>query len=203
MRAVTEVRDDDAGSTLVELVVTMVLMTVVMVVFTGAIVQIYRATLRTETSSTASAQVRQAFQRLDKVIRYASWIATPGKVGTSWYVEFAAGDPTAALGCGQLRLDNRGVLQLLQWTAGSPPTAGQAGQTLASQLVYDSVVSPFVMQSAGTTASGAGFAVDYQRLQVRLTSTSNQVSTTLDSTFTALNTSRSTVATNTCSEGRP
>lgn len=194
---------DDEGTTLAEMVVTMLVMSVVMSVFTGAILQIYRATVRTETSTTAAAQLRQAYQRLDKVIRYASWIATPGRVGTSWYVEFADADPTATNGCGQLRLDNRGVLQLLQWTAGSPPTAGQAGQTLASQLVVDSVVSPFIMQAAGSTAAGAGFTVDYQRLEVRVTASVNQVNTVLDSTFTALNTARTTPTTNTCSEGRP
>lgn len=201
----TTARTDDAGTTLMEVMVTMGIMSVVMAVFTGAILQMYQATVRTETSAAAAAEIRQAFQQLDKELRYASWFApTPGKVGTSWYEEFADADG----GCGQLRVDigatvGAGVLQMLRWTAGSPPAAGQRGQTLASRLVVDPVVSPFLMQAAGTTAAGAGYATDYQRLQVRLTARVNRVTTPLDSTFTAINTSRVSPTTNVCSEGRP
>jgi Tfp pilus assembly protein PilW len=195
-------RRDDLGGSLAELLVTMMIMRVAMVVFTASILQMYQVTTKTETATIAQNEIRRAFQRLDKELRYASWLATPGKVGTAWYVEFAAADGT----CRQLRVDARKVLQLLRWTPGTPPAIGADGQTLASDIVVDDAVPPFVMTAADVAtidAAGASFAPDYQRLRVRLTATVNGVSTAVDSTFTAANTSRDTLTTHRCSEGRP
>jgi len=209
--------DDDAGTTLIEIMVTMGIMSILMVIFTGAILQVYRASSATESLSTAQSQLQLAFQRTDKEIRYASWIGVPGKVGTAWYVEFAGADATK---CGQLRLaagagdddaDAYGVLQLIRWTRGTPPAVGVRGQTLASQLVTNGANPPFVLQTPGALpylnptvdAIGANFAADFQRLRIQLTSRVGGRTTQADITFTALNTSHDTSATNNCSEGRP
>ncbi|WP_196449566.1 type II secretion system protein J [Planomonospora sp. ID82291] len=209
----------DAGISLVEVLVSMAVMGVLMAMVTAGILQVYRVTGAVEAVSTAQSQLHVAFQRLDKEIRYASWIGEPGRDAGAWYVEFAGTDPqTRVPGCRQLRLDTgRGVLQLLHWTPGSPPAAGTAGQTLTSYVVTDGLAlnPPFQRQKAGSltydaagaSAAGPGFVPDYQRLRIRLTTragTGDRSGTAnADIAFTALNTSRKTPSDNICSEGRP
>lgn len=200
----------DAGISMVDVLVTLAVLSVVMSVFTTGILQVYRAINAAESATTTQTQLNLAFQRLDKEIRYASWIAEPGLRSEAWYVEFATAD-----GCNQLRLDKRGTLQLLSWTPGALPTAGAAGRTVASQLVYDATRTPFVRQVAGSrpfatsaaspnpNAVGTDFVPDFYRLQVRLTARVTGSTGEVDTTFTALNTTRSTPMANTCSEGRP
>ena len=208
----------DAGVSLAEVMVTMAIMSTMMVLFTGAILQVYRTSTATESLTTAQSQLWIAFQRLDRQLRYASWIATPGQFGTAWYVEFAG---PASTECRQLRLetapaggngvDGQGVLQVIEWTQGHPPPAGGPGQTIASQVVTTGVAPFFEQQSANATpyaspssgAVGTDFTTDSQRLRIRLTTKAAAGTAQVDTTFTALNTSRDTPTTNACSEGRP
>ncbi len=210
---------DDAGNSLVEVMVTMTIMSILMVIFTGAVLQIYRTTTATESLTAAQSQLRLAFQRFDRELRYASWVAEPGRVGTVWYVEFAG---PADAGCLQLRLetapgggnesDGEGVLQLLRWAPGSPPAPGEPGQTIASQILTTGVApffdlqaiddTPYASASASADAVGTGFAADLQRLRIRLTTKVATGTAEIDTTFTALNTTRAHV-TDDCSEGRP
>jgi prepilin-type N-terminal cleavage/methylation domain-containing protein len=209
---------DDAGFSMIEVMVTMTIMSIMMVIFTGAILQIYRTSTATESLTTAQTQLRLAFQRFDRELRYASWVAEPGMVGTAWYVEFAG---PADAGCLQLRLetdpgggnasDGLGVLQLLRWTPGSPPAAGTPGQTIASQILTTGVAPFFDLQpiddepyaSASANAVGTDFVAAFQRLRIQLTTKVAAGSAQIDTTFTALNTVRNPDATNACSEGRP
>ncbi|BCJ52044.1 hypothetical protein Asp14428_35190 [Actinoplanes sp. NBRC 14428] len=210
---------DDAGFSLAEVLVTMGLMGVVMMIFTGAILQVYRTNQATETLTEAQGQLATAFQRFDRELRYASWISTVGQVGTRYYVEFAGADPTQ---CRQLRLETAaftsgnqgsGLLQLLSWTKGSPPASTARGQTIASQIVTTGVPpfftrqlaneAPYASPSPSAAPVGADYVNDFQRLRVRLTTRSAAGKASIDVTFTALNTSRLTPAANDCSEGRP
>jgi prepilin-type N-terminal cleavage/methylation domain-containing protein len=213
-------RADDAGFSLIEIMVTLGVMGAMMAIFTGAILNIYKTTTATETLTTAQAQLRLAFQRFDRELRYATWVALPGKVGNVWYVEFMA---PAGGGCRQLRLDTAptgsgttadglGVLQLMQWTPGSPPAASQKAQTLASQILTTNVPSFFERQSvndapfasAGANAVGTDFATSFQRLRIQLTVKVAAGTAQIDTTFTALNSSANLPDTaNACSEGRP
>jgi len=210
----------DTGFSLAEVMVTIGVMSVVGVVFTGAILQIYQTTVKTETISIVQAQLHRAFGRLDKEIRYASWIAEPGLVGTAWYVEFAAADETQ---CRQLRFetapalepdnetDGVGLLQLIGWTRGTPPIPGAPAQTVASQLVAPGAGGPFERQPAGISPSvspssagaGSDFAAEFQRLRIQLSTQVGGSIAQIDTTFTALNTSRNTPDANACAEGRP
>ncbi|WP_306212208.1 prepilin-type N-terminal cleavage/methylation domain-containing protein [Actinoplanes sp. RD1] len=213
-RRFSERRGDD-GFSLAEVMVTMGIMSVLLVLFTGAILQVYRTVTATETLSDAQSQLARAFQNFDRQLRYASWIATPGTYSGdgATYVEFAGPLTTD---CYQLRLQpgagstNAGVLQLLTWTAGSPPAPGTRGRTIASQIVTDSSRPPyFELQSAGaqpyaSASVGNEFVTANQRLRIRLTAQVTGGGTTeIDTTFTALNTSSDTKATNACSAGRP
>lgn len=208
---------DDAGSSLVEVMASLAVMSIVMVVFAGSILQVYRTSAKTEAISIIQATLQNAFQRFDRELRYASWISQPGRVGTAWYVEYAGYDGAT---CGQLRLetastspqnspnDANGVLQWLTWSPATPPVAGTAGQTIASNLVTPDSSGPFERQAAGVapganTGVGGEFTPDFERLRVRVSSRVGDSTAQVDTTFTALNTSRDTSATNDCSRGRP
>jgi hypothetical protein len=212
-------RGDD-GTTLIEVMVAMGIMTTLMVIMTGAVLQVYRSTSSTETSATAQTQVHLVLQRLDQSVRYASGITAPNTtaVGGAWYVEDLGIDPrTGQAQCSQLRLAPvtgasgvPGVLQLISWVPGSPPASGAKRQTVASQIVLPAgnVPAPFERQLAGSApnaaaGSGASFTPDYQRLRLRLTTQEGNSRAATDVTFTALNTSRDTASSNVCIEGRP
>jgi prepilin-type N-terminal cleavage/methylation domain-containing protein len=202
----------DAGFSLIEVMVTMGLMSVVMVVFTAAILQSYRTSAKAESISIIQSQLRIAFQRFDRELRYASWIAQPGQVGTAWYVEWAGYDGSQ---CYELRLETapagsregpnnaHGVLQLLTWPLATPPAAGAAGQTIANNLADPGAAGPFQRTDAGVATGGSDFVPDFERLEVRLTAQRGDSTASVDTTFTALNTSRNTPDTNDCSMGRP
>ncbi|MEV6491617.1 prepilin-type N-terminal cleavage/methylation domain-containing protein [Actinoplanes sp. NPDC051633] len=202
---------DDAGFSLAEVVVTLSVMSVVMVVFTSAILQVYRTSAKSESISITQTQLQLAFQRFDRELRYASWIAQPGQVGTAWYVEYAGFDGSQ---CGQLRLetasnpdqdspnDANGVLQWLTWPRATPPAPGTPGRTVASNLVTPDSTGPFERQTP-TSPGTSGFTPDFQRLRVRVSAQVGDSVAEVDSTFTALNSSRNTPATNDCSNGRP
>ncbi|MEU4625406.1 prepilin-type N-terminal cleavage/methylation domain-containing protein [Actinoplanes sp. NPDC023801] len=210
-------REDD-GVTLVEVMVAMTVMSVVMSVFTAAVIQAYRSVNATTNTSAAQTQLHLAFQLLDREVRYASGITVPNTtaINGAWYVEFLGIEAgTGKSVCHQLRLDATGVLQQLTWTPGSAPAAGTRGHTLASQLMAPggTIAVPFQRQDAGSMpdarpaasapVTGADFTPDYQRLRVQLTTTSGTSSAAQDVTFTALNTSRATTDPNVCIEGRP
>ena len=210
-------RRGDDGMTLVDVLVSMGIMSILMIIMTGAVLQVYRSTSSTETSAVAQTQLHQALQRLDQSVGYASGITTPNTtaVGDAWYVEYLGTDPgTGQAQCTQLRLTPvtgaswaAGVLQLITWTPGSPPASGAKRQTVASQIVLPGggVPVPFERQLAGTASAGAGasFTPDYERLRLQLTTQDGNSRAATDVTFTARNTSRDTASANVCSEGRP
>ncbi|MFG1608720.1 prepilin-type N-terminal cleavage/methylation domain-containing protein [Actinoplanes sp. NPDC049265] len=208
-------RRDDAGFSMVEIMVSLSVMSVVLVVFTSAILQAYKTSAKAESISIIQAQLQNAFQRVDRELRYASWISPPGQFGTAWYVEYAGYDGST---CGQLRLETapastandstdeaHGVMQWLTWPKASPPAAGTPGQTIASNLVTPDSAGPFERQAAGvaTGSSGTDFTPDFQRLRIRVSAQRGDSTASVDTTFTALNTSRDTPPTNDCSKGRP
>ena len=63
---------DDAGVTLIELMVAMALMSVFGTIFLSGIAQMYRAANRAEAMTTTQSQISIAFGRLDTQIRYAT-----------------------------------------------------------------------------------------------------------------------------------
>ncbi|MCA2215345.1 prepilin-type N-terminal cleavage/methylation domain-containing protein [Jidongwangia harbinensis] len=222
-------RRDDAGVSLIEVLVSMGVMSIVMALFTTAILQAYRATGKVEKMSIVQSELHRGFQRFDRELRYASWIAQPGTVGTGvnivYYVEFASANGTECL---QLRLepgnqsaatrDGEGILQLLRWTPGAPPARTARGQTVASYLVVDGTAAPFAWRDPNSTPSASpspspsvsasaappsDFVPDFQQLRIRLKSRFDGATAQIDTTFTALNTSRSTAVAHPCQEGRP
>jgi prepilin-type N-terminal cleavage/methylation domain-containing protein len=184
---------DDRGFTMTEIVVTMSVMSVVMAIFTAGVVQMYNTSNKTESLAVSQAQSNTAFLRLDKQIRYASGISTPGTVAGTPYVEYLlAGSGTAT--CYELRLKDS-KLQQRVWTQGG---------TIAN--------SPWTVLSNGVTASqpftylAPDATFNFQRLRLQLTTTygGNQTlsAANTDITFTALNTTLGTSSASVCTEGR-
>jgi prepilin-type N-terminal cleavage/methylation domain-containing protein len=198
-------RRDDDGFSLIELMVTMTIMSIVLVVVIGAITQIYSAVTSTEATSVGRDQLGNAFRRLDKELRYASWVAAPGKVGTRWYVEYAL--PT---GCRQLKYDG-GVITLANWTL--PSTTPGTPTTLATDLSLIGTTPPFTLYLAGTipyASAGAGvsgvgrnFAPEHAQVRLQFNAAVGRVILPFDDIFTAQNTTRLTSLLNDCSKGRP
>ncbi|WP_375496752.1 hypothetical protein [uncultured Jatrophihabitans sp.] len=204
--------DDDQGTTLMELLVGMAVMTVFMSIFLTATLMMTQTANKVEATSISASQTNQAFLRLDKTIRYASAISTPGVSAASgdWYVELDS-PPTSVAGsdtCTQLRIDSN-KLQQRTWAITNGTAGTASGWTaIASSLTNGAAATgsadvPFTAPAASSAAS-----TTFQRLQVVLVSTSGNATTATNRaqlTFTALNSDVS-LASNatTCQQwGRP
>lgn len=194
-------RRDDDGFTLTEMLVSLGIMAVVMVLTTGAVLLASSTSNRVEASSTAQDRVHQAFDRLDRQVRWASAFSTEGKVGRSaWYVEWlysADGTPT----CNELRLDTgTGNLSQRSWPQGNTRSA-TSWSILASGLG----LTPGTDRPFHSSVADATYAL--ARLQVQLTATAGGAKgtdhATTSVTFTALNSGGSTALPSVCTEGRP
>lgn len=174
--------------TLAELMVSMAVTSVVMVVATAGIVQMYRASYRSDLLSTEMTQLQTAFQLLDRSVRYATAISQPNTTASTagdWYVEWTSIAGTSTL-CSQLRLDPAaGLLQRRSEPAGGTP----GGWVAVASLLTGS--QPFTLQPASTSG------YPHQRLTVDVTVKPGRRSTF---SFTALNTSLTTVSTGVCSD---
>jgi prepilin-type N-terminal cleavage/methylation domain-containing protein len=177
-------RTRDTGITLIEVVVSMSIMSVLMAVFTVGIVQMYRSANHNESLSTAQSQLNIAFLRLDKEIRYAAAVSTSGAVGSDFYVEYLTMNANTRR-CSQLRLHAADrQLQLRTWTQGSPDGSATAWIPLASGVGAVSGQPPF--------APDPDNASRFERLELTLVATygPRDRPTSMSITFTALNSVR-------------
>ena len=106
--------------TLIELIVSMGIFTVLITVIMGGVVMMSRSTVRADATVTASDGLRNAFQRLDRQVRYAEAVNFPGVGGGGrQYVEFRVGATVSATGkatCTQWRWDpTGGTLDRRSW----------------------------------------------------------------------------------------
>ena len=188
----------------------MVIMSIALTIFTTGFLQVYRTVNKTESLSTAQAQVTIAFQRLDREVRYASAISAPAQVGPDYDVEYLitpalqapAATPSPTPGrtptCVELRLrTSTQQLQRRSWPQGDSPVTPTAWVPLISGIT---AVQPFTLIAA---LPGVSY---YQALQVKVMVTSGNGDTRTvrgtDVTFTALNTTAGTLTNDMCTEGR-
>ncbi len=179
------------GFTLIEIMVSMSLMTFFLAMFTGAVLQMYKVSNKTQAVTDSSTQINIAFERIDKQVRYASAISPPNQTKSplgAWYVEFV-NTTSGSDSCYQLRIYNS-QLQERSWTG--TPTVPPTWLSLASGVVVPAS-TPFSFN----TAAGSQTA---QRLQLSLTTTASSGSTTTNSqtavTFEAMNSGQGTSPTN-------
>ena len=172
--------------------------------FTAAVIVLNQATNKTEAVNLTFAQLNQAFLNLDKTVRYATAISTPGCGGglapvcngtTSgdWYVELRSTTSTGLEQCTQLRVDiTTQQLQQRTWFPAAPTTTAPNFIPLASGITNGAVATgstdqPFALVTPGVT-------VPYQQLTINLVAVSGSASTQATtsrskSTFSALNSS--------------
>ncbi|WP_238006031.1 prepilin-type N-terminal cleavage/methylation domain-containing protein [Dactylosporangium sp. AC04546] len=198
MRILDRVRGrtgDDRGVTLAEMVVTTGILSVVMAIFTTAVVQLFQASNENTAVAVSQAQLNTAFTRLDRELRYAAGFSRENSTGdTVEYVNTETSTGTAE--CAQLNLDATGrTLRRQVWKQGTKP--GGRWAVLASDI--DVAQSSFKLLAPDATAG-------FQRLQVVLvvTTAPGRGKTTARSriTFTALNTTSGTDPKDVCPEAR-
>jgi prepilin-type N-terminal cleavage/methylation domain-containing protein len=191
---------DDQGVTLIELVVTLSIMSILMSIFTVGVVQMFRSANRTESTASAQSQITLAFLRLDREIRYAAGVSAPGRVSSDWYVEYVTTNTGASL-CTQLRLtDSTDQLQRRTWSQGNLAATATAWLPLVSNISQSPSGAPFVLLAAAPP-------IYYQRLRVAVQATAgsgdNATAPLLDITINALNSTPGTNSATVCQEGRP
>lgn len=185
---------EDDGTSLIELVVGMAIMTIFMGMFTGAMLLMSNTVNKVQAVSVTSSQTTSAFLTLDREVRYASGVSNPAFDATwGWHVEFATqqvnhstSPATQTTVCTQLRTYQNQLAQRT-WTLNSSNAAvsgsGTAWKPLASGLTPAAVAqsaSPFAL----STAPGG-----QQTLTVTLSATSTPGNATSysSSVYTALN----------------
>ena len=201
---------DDAGSTLMELVVGMALMGIFLSIFTTAVFQMGRTINKVDAVTTSADQANQAFLKLDKLVRYASAIATAGRsTSGNWYVEMenTANGPDV---CTQLRIDaGTGQLQQRTWTVTTTGTTAASSWSMLAYGITNGAVAVGNVNQPFTVPGGAAAASSpYQQLTVTLVVKSGGATSSTTRTkvnFTAINsTASSTTNSTVCQQkGRP
>ena len=176
--------DDDAGFTMIDMMVAMTLMTIIMAIFTGTIVRMYRVAGNVDGKSAAQASINIAMQRLDREVRYAKGISTPYLVNGNQYVDMLSFQRVGTANiqqCIQVRMVN-GVLAQRTWTFNASPLNLSAWIPLASRLTS---ATPFTYRPPNDS-------VGYQQLTVALAGGSGSSADSNTITFIALNSDRTT-----------
>lgn len=196
----------DEGFSLLEIMMSMTILSIVTSITIGAITQIYRTANRIENAALARDQLAISFSRLDKEVRYATWVNSPGQFNGAWYIEFET--PT---GCRQLAFIG-GALTLASWT---PPATVGAATTLGTDLTVISGVKPFTLYAAGsqpfatstaaaaTAGVGTQFKPEFAQIRLQFNSVSGRTTLPFDITFTAQNNNADSPKISDCSDGRP
>jgi hypothetical protein len=196
---------DDQGVSLVEILVTTGIMSVVTLVAVTATIQIYSGTKQIEQNSVAGDQLDTSFTRLDRELRYATYMTKPGSPPANpsrVYMEFAipprartdkdTTDPKPR--CRQLLFDTaRKVLTMTSWELGA--AQGQPATLATEVLAEDGGVAPFQVIlpgdpfAGGSSGAGVGteFLANYLMVRIRFKVTVGEVTQRFDSTFTSQN----------------
>ncbi len=172
---------DDAGVTLVEMVVAMGIMMIFLAIFTGAMVMMSKSETKARSVSDTSTQLNVAFLWLDRNVRYASALTAPGTTSGNFYLELSNTGSGSQV-CTQVRLNAAThKLERRSWTVTgtSPSYANLSGWLLIASNITNTA-SPFSVASRAT-----GSEV-HQQLGVSLTSTGGpgNALTTSQSSFT-------------------
>lgn len=168
----------ERGTSLVEVVVAMTIMVICGGIFTSAVVTLYGVTNRAQAVTNSATQSNQAYQALDKLVRYAAAITTPGYgvgAGTAryWYVELRDTTSGAEV-CTQLRVNTSSQqLQRRTWSPANLSTL-TAWVQISSDITNGGATAgstdqPFVLAASAPTANR-------QQLRFTLVATAGPVS---------------------------
>jgi type II secretory pathway pseudopilin PulG len=161
-----------SGFTIVELLVSIILLAVVSTTFLAATNAIYGGIHKQQGLVNAADGNRRAFELFDKQVRYASAINTPGTASDgNYYVDYQWTKSTGSVDtimCSQWRLNpTTDVLQYRDWTSGSTPSPTPAWSTVDTGVINNPATQP-PFWLLGPTAAGA--TMQYQVLDVNFIS---------------------------------
>lgn len=180
---------DDAGFTLVEMIVAMAVFLVFLAIITSSVISITAASSRAQLIARTSNGVLVVFQNLDRQIRYADSINFPGAGATagSRYVEFriAAGSaPSSVATCVQWRYwPATKSIQSRQWPESGTPSPNWATK-VTNVIDTGAATYPFQLMSATTSSATQRLVLSISSGTVSLTSGAS-----ISSTFVARNSS--------------
>lgn len=172
----------EGGYTLIEVIVAISVFMIFLTMFVTGVVKLTRTTYAAAERSESSSSLSVLYQAIDPKVRYAQYINTPGKTGSTVYVEMFV--PSTATSdtfnhCTQLRYDpTAGTIAMRNWSwmptnssdvHRGPNSAGlktnEAWQVKASGVLpgitSDSATYPFELVPPGD-------GVPYQRLQLNV-----------------------------------
>jgi len=204
----------ESGMTLIELAVSMTVMSLAVTIFTSGFVLVYGMTNRTDAAATAQLQLDIAYRRLDRELRYASAISKPAVLGGDAYVEYTAvqlawpnatpPDATTISVCVELRFSASGrQLQRRSWDPTVQPIAPTAWVPLADGVqpgsAAASTTQPFTLLPADPV-------YNFERLRVSLVGTAGRGSSAQSRdasvTYNALNSDPAKTTDTVCTAGR-
>jgi len=198
VRGTVAAHGNEDGFTLIELLVAMLLLTIVGAIFTAAFVDLQRSLRKQNGLVDSQATTRNVFETLDRSVRYANGISSPGTAADgNLYVEWQTGDVVSGQTCNQWRvIPATGVLQSRTWVE---PTNGTlplptAWTTKAVNVVTAGLPAVFATELKSSNVSGIAQAVAgvQRQLAVNLTVSSGGTTPGVSSAstvFTAANSS--------------
>lgn len=179
-----------------ELMVGMVLMSIFMAMFTGAVLMMNNAMTKAQAVSVSTSQLNTAFLDLDRTVRYAAYISSPVRScpTCNWHVELLVthnGDDV----CTQLRVDTTSQqLQRRTWTVVNnvvKPSTLIDWAPISSGISNGGAGPGPLTQPFYLSPAGVGVSALFQQLTVNLISPSGSGSSSTESkssfTFAALN----------------
>jgi prepilin-type N-terminal cleavage/methylation domain-containing protein len=149
---------DQAGQTLVELMVSMAILGVVLAIFLGVLAWVQTALTRETTRSTTEDQIRLAMEAIDRDVRTATVLYDPAvETPTAYFGLRVAHRNTnsTTIQCIQYRVENQ-VLERRTWTSGNLGSVS-AWRTMAENVVNSTSSAadrPFQLET--TAAAGYG-----------------------------------------------
>lgn len=154
---------EDAGLTLVELIVALGLFTLFLSILVGGIVGFTRATTDARIDAQTSSAVGAAMKRVDKSVRYANAVNYPVVVSGKTYVEWqtdAVSAPSGVTTCTQLRYTAAtGTIALRTWVAGAAASTGTWNVILSNIRGAATATYPFQVISAGANSNYQGLVM--------------------------------------------
>ncbi|MFC7274611.1 hypothetical protein ACFQS1_11515 [Paractinoplanes rhizophilus] len=197
----------DEGYSLIEVIVATGFMLMVLMMVAGGLSLIYSDFNRADELGNARDQIGNSFRRLDKELRYATWVKAGGPPGRPYYLKYAT-----TTDCRQLVFKDH-TLTLSKWapastTAGAPTTIATdltAIEGIDPFTVYEPGQQPYATPNSEASGIGAGVGSEYElehyQIRLRFLGQVGRTSLPLDVLFTAQNTTRNTPENNPCANG--
>jgi prepilin-type N-terminal cleavage/methylation domain-containing protein len=194
---------EDSGFTLIELMVSITLLAILMSLVTAAVLGMFTTVRKQQSSADAIDADRTVLLRLDRQLRFANAITSPGAGATAGttYVEWQTGNANQPKTCTQWRYA-AGAFQARTWTQG---LVGSSLTSWSTQIVGVSAIpGQKIFDIADTSEAGAGYSPQRQHLTIMFQTTAGtqQRSTrATELTITAENSPSASVLAGACTDG--